>query len=81
MAESSVPHVTNFDLVTLRTDRLVLRPLREADAPAIYAIRSDPAVMRYTSSLPLTSPDQAEAFIAREAAGMAAGERDRKSVV
>jgi ribosomal-protein-alanine N-acetyltransferase len=30
--------------------------------------------MRYTSSQPLTSQDQAEAFIAREAAGMAAGE-------
>jgi len=74
MAESSVPHVTNFDLVTLRTDRLVLRPLREADAPAIYAIRSDPTVMRYASSLPLTSSDQAAAFIAHETAGMAAGE-------
>jgi RimJ/RimL family protein N-acetyltransferase len=66
--------VTNFDLVTLRTDRLLLRPLRAEDAPAIYAIRSDPTVMCYASSLPLTSPDQAEAFIAREAAGMAAGE-------
>jgi ribosomal-protein-alanine N-acetyltransferase len=66
--------MTNFDLVTLRTDRLVLRPLRAADAPAIYAIRSDPTVMRYASSPPLTSLDQAEAFIARETAGMAAGE-------
>lgn len=64
----------NFDLVTLRTDRLLLRPLREADAPAIYAIRSDPTVMRYASSLPLTSPDQAQGFIAHEAAGMAARE-------
>ena len=66
--------MTNFDIVTLRTDRLLLRPLCAADAPAIYAIRSDPTVMRYASSLPLTSLDQAEAFIAREATGMAAGE-------
>lgn len=66
--------MTNFDLVSLRTDRLLLRPLRAADAPAIYAIRSDPTVMRYASSPPLASPEQAEAFIAREAAGMAAGE-------
>jgi [ribosomal protein S5]-alanine N-acetyltransferase len=69
-----VSHVTNFDLVTLRTDRLLLRPLRESDAPAIYAIRSNATVMRYASSLPLTSRDQAEAFIAREKAAMAAGE-------
>ncbi|HET7065201.1 MAG TPA: GNAT family N-acetyltransferase [Rudaea sp.] len=66
--------MTNFDRVTLRTDRLLLRPLREADAPAIFAIRSDPTIMRYASSLPLTSLDQAEAFITRETAGMAAGE-------
>ncbi len=66
--------MTNFDLVTLRTDRLLLRPLREADAPAIFAIRSDPKIMRYASSLPLTSPDQAEAFVSREMAAMAASE-------
>jgi RimJ/RimL family protein N-acetyltransferase len=66
--------VTDFDRVTLRTDRLLLRPLREADAPAIFAIRSDPKIMRYTSSPPMTSQDQAEAFIARETAGMTAGE-------
>ena len=66
--------MTNFDRVTLRTDRLLLRPLREADAPAIFAIRSDPKIMRYTSSQPLTSLEQAEAFIARETTGMAAGE-------
>ncbi len=66
--------MTSFDRVTLRTDRLLLRPLRETDAPAIFAIRSDPKIMRYASSLPLTSLDQAEAFITRETAGMAAGE-------
>jgi RimJ/RimL family protein N-acetyltransferase len=72
MADSSP--VTNFDRVTLHTDRLLLRPLHESDAPAIFAIRSDPKIMRYTSSQPMTSQDQAEAFIAREAAGMAARE-------
>jgi RimJ/RimL family protein N-acetyltransferase len=66
--------MADFDRLTLRTDRLLLRPLRAADARAIFAIRSDPKVMRYASSLPLTSLDHAEAFIAREAAGMAAGE-------
>jgi len=66
--------MADFARLTLRTDRLLLRPLRDADAPAIFAIRSDPVVMRYASSLPLTSLDQAEAFIARDAEGMAAGE-------
>ena len=66
--------MADFARLTLRTDRLLLRPLRDADAPAIFAIRSDPVVMRYASSLPLTSLDQAEAFIARDTEGMAAGE-------
>ena len=66
--------MADFDRITLRTDRLLLRPLREADAPAIFAIRSDPTIMRYTSSLPMTSQDQAEAFIARDTKDMAAGE-------
>jgi ribosomal-protein-alanine N-acetyltransferase len=66
--------MADFDRLTLRTGRLLLRPLCEADAPAIFAIRSDPKIMRYTSSVPLVSLDQAEAFIARETAGMAAGE-------
>jgi ribosomal-protein-alanine N-acetyltransferase len=66
--------MADFDRLTLRTDRLLLRPLCEADAPAIFAIRSDPVIMRYASSVPLTSLDQADAFIARDAVGMAAGE-------
>lgn len=66
--------MSGFDVGRLRTERLVLRPLREADASAIFAIRSDIKVMRYASSLPLTSLDQATAFIERDAAGMAAGE-------
>src|SRR4029079_6979353 len=66
--------MADFDRLTLRTDRLLLRPVAATDAPAIFAIRSDPTIMRYASSLPLTSPDQAEAFIARESAGMAARE-------
>ena len=66
--------MADFGRLTLRTGRLLLRPLRETDAAAIFAIRSDPKVMRYTSSVPLVSLDQAEAFIARETAGMANGE-------
>lgn len=38
-----------FDHVTLRTDRLLLRPMREADAAALFAIFSDPRTTRYLS--------------------------------
>ncbi|HSE11217.1 MAG TPA: GNAT family N-acetyltransferase [Rudaea sp.] len=69
--------MAKFGLVDLRTPRLVLRPLRGSDAPAIFAMRSDIKVMRYASSLPLTSMDQATAFIERDVAAMAAGESMR----
>lgn len=41
----------------LRTDRLVLRPLCEADVPALFAIHADPLAMRYWSS-PLWQDDR-----------------------
>jgi len=66
--------MADFDRLTLRTDRLLLRPLREADAPAIFAIRSDPKVMRYASSAPLATLESASEFIARDTASIAAGE-------
>lgn len=44
---------------TLRTERLELRLLVAADAPALFALFSDPAVMRYWSRPPMT--DEAEA--------------------
>lgn len=53
-----------FDQIPLPTERLLLRPLRESDAPAIFSIRSNPTVMRYHSSPPWTSMDQAVALIA-----------------
>ena len=39
-----------FDRITLATPRLLLRPLTEADSPALFAIHSDPAVMQYWST-------------------------------
>lgn len=49
----------------LTTERLMLRPLAASDAPALYAIFSDPAVVRYWSSEPWTDISFAEAAIAR----------------
>ncbi len=63
-----------FDQVTLQTARLVLRPLRESDAPALFAIFSDPQVMRYWSTPPWPSIDEAHAMITRDIKAMADGE-------
>jgi len=51
----------------LRTARLVLRPLTEADVPALYSIHSDPQAMRYWSA-PLWQDDQrGHDMVARDA--------------
>lgn len=64
-----------FDQLTLKTERLLLRPLRESDADALMGIFSDPRVMRYWSTTPWDSIEQAHAMIARELKSMAAGEQ------
>jgi RimJ/RimL family protein N-acetyltransferase len=58
----------------LHTPRLLLRPLRDDDAEALFGIFSDAAVMRHWSSAPWTDPAQARQRIAADAAGHAAGE-------
>jgi ribosomal-protein-alanine N-acetyltransferase len=63
-----------FDRVTLRTERLLLRPLRADDAAALFAAFSDAQVMRYWSTAPWTSIDRAHDIIARDAKAMAGGE-------
>ena len=50
--------------ITLTTPRLLLRPLADADAPAVFAIFSHPEVMRYWSSPPFTDLAQAERVVA-----------------
>ena len=48
---------------SLSTARLTLRPLTSADAPALYAMRSDPQVMQYIPRPLATSVPDCEAFI------------------
>ncbi|SBV36682.1 putative N-acetyltransferase [uncultured Stenotrophomonas sp.] len=48
----------------LRSTRLRLREVRNDDAPALYAIHSDPRVMRYWSHPAWTEPAQAERKVA-----------------
>jgi ribosomal-protein-alanine N-acetyltransferase len=43
---------------TLRTARLTLRPPRRGDEDDLFAIHSDPEVMRYFSEPPWTDPDR-----------------------
>jgi [ribosomal protein S5]-alanine N-acetyltransferase len=62
-----------FDQLTLSTTRLLLRPLQEADASALLDIFSDPAVMRYWTTQPWKSIDQATAMIDRDIMSMASG--------
>lgn len=52
-----------FTPFTLTTARLTLRWLTEADVPALFAIFSDPAVMRYWSTPPLTEVAAAEKMV------------------
>lgn len=57
-----------FQNLPLRTERLVLRPLRETDAEALFTIFSDERVMRYWSTPPWTSHEPAQAMIAADLA-------------
>ena len=58
----------------LETERLVLRQPRPGDAPAIFAILSDPETMRYMDTPPMGDVGEAEAMIARAAERFAAGD-------
>ena len=58
----------------LETPRLRLRPYRADDASAMFALYSDPRVMRYWSFPPWTALDQARAYLDRALAGMDSGE-------
>jgi ribosomal-protein-alanine N-acetyltransferase len=73
--------MASFTDLELRTGRLLLRPLREPDAAALFAIFSDPEVMLYWSSPAWASPDQAAQLILRELASAAVGESVRLGLV
>jgi len=53
--------------LVLATERLQLRPLAAHDAPALFAVFSDPEVMRYWASPPWRSLADAEALLERDA--------------
>jgi len=69
-----------FSQLMLTTARLRLRPLVVSDAASLFAIFSDARVMRYWSSTPWESIDNAHEIIAKGATQMAAGEHLRLGV-
>ncbi|MGJ7489758.1 GNAT family N-acetyltransferase [Variovorax sp. ZT4R33] len=65
------PPATNADVPHgIETDRLLLRPWREADRAPFAALSVDPEVMAYL--LPLASPEAADGWIDRQQAHLAA---------
>jgi RimJ/RimL family protein N-acetyltransferase len=58
---------------TLASARVRLRPYRGDDAPAMFALYSDAAVMRYWSFPPWTEAAEADAYLVRAAAHAAQG--------
>jgi [ribosomal protein S5]-alanine N-acetyltransferase len=50
---------------TLSTGRLLLRPVADSDAEALFALHQSARVLRYWDSPPWTDPARADAFVAR----------------
>ena len=50
---------------TLHTARLRLRPFTSADADALFALHSNPHVLRYWDAPPWSTPERAHGFVAR----------------
>jgi RimJ/RimL family protein N-acetyltransferase len=57
-----------FADLPLRTARLELRPLREADVASLFEIHSDPEVMRYWDASIWQSDQRGRAMVARDLA-------------
>lgn len=72
--------MTSIAPIDIRTERLRLRFLTPADAPAQFALFSDPQVMRYGASAPWTDPEQARRQIAQAQDDYAAGTAARLAV-
>ncbi len=56
--------MSSYPTPVLKTDRLTLRPMTQGDAADLYAVFSDPAVVRFWSTEPWTSVASAEKAIA-----------------
>jgi RimJ/RimL family protein N-acetyltransferase len=66
---------------TLATARLTLRPPMRGDEDALFALHSDPAVMRYFSEPPWTDRERALRQIEEDAAAFERGDYFRFAVI
>jgi RimJ/RimL family protein N-acetyltransferase len=57
-----------FSNLPIRTQRLLLRPLRDGDVDRLFQIHSDPRVMRYWSTSAWQTPEPARAMVAKDLA-------------
>jgi len=57
-----------FANLPIRTARLELRPLREADVPVLFRIHSDPEAMRYWDAPVWKDDERGRAMVARDLA-------------
>lgn len=71
----TVVSMPTFNHVTLQTKRLLLRPLRHADAEAAYRMFTDTKFMEFVTSPPFGSVEEAHALVTRDMSAMASGER------
>ncbi len=77
--KTTTPH--EFSPPELGTPRLLLRPLQESDAEALFAVFSNPTAMRYWSTAPWTDIAQAQRRIADDATAHARGEHVALGIV
>jgi RimJ/RimL family protein N-acetyltransferase len=77
---ATVGRMPSFNHLTLPTRRLLLRPLREADALFLLAMFSDAKFMQFCTGSKFDSIEQVLAFIERESKAMASGLRIRLGI-
>lgn len=70
----------DFSKLSLRTQRLRLRPLGQADAAFVFTLFTDPQFMQFGTTPPFSAMDQAQALVTRDIAAMATGERMRLGI-
>ena len=60
-------------LMILKTERLILRPLRAADAPALFAILGDPEAMKFWDRPAIARTATATEIVASQLSAMEDG--------
>jgi RimJ/RimL family protein N-acetyltransferase len=73
--------MASFSDLRLQTPRLLLRPLLGSDAPALFALKSDPVVARYGSGPAWSDPQATVAYLQDCHDAMASGELVQMAIV